>query len=84
MKKHLKTSNCRFVVLDSVNHMNLTPENVEELRNMDKTRGFISIHQVTKTGDFKGDNKFLHNCDIEIVVDNYTPTTKKSRYRVTA
>lgn len=84
MKKHLKTSNCKFVVLDSVNHMNLTPENVEELRNMDRTRGFISIHQVTKTGDFKGDNKFLHNCDIEIVVDNYTPTTKKSRYRVTA
>lgn len=84
MKKHLKTSTCKFVVLDSVNHMNLTPENVEELRNMDKTRGFISIHQVTKTGDFKGDNKFLHNCDVEIVVDNYTPTTKKSRYRITA
>lgn len=84
MRKHLKTSTCKFVVLDSVNHMNLTPENVEELRNMDKTRGFISIHQVTKTGDFKGDNKFLHNCDVEIVVDNYTPTTKKSRYRITA
>lgn len=81
MKKHLKTSTCKFVVLDSVNHMNLTPENVEELRNMDKTRGFISIHQVTKTGAFKGDNKFLHNCDVEIVVDNYTPTSKKSRYR---
>lgn len=84
MKKYLKNSQCKFVVLDSVNHMNLTPENVEELRAMDKTRGFISIHQVTKTGEFKGDNKFLHNCDIEIVVDKYLPTTKKSRYRVTA
>lgn len=84
MKKHLKSSTCKFVVLDSVNHMNLTPDNVEELRNMDKTRGFISIHQVTKSGEFKGDNKFLHNCDVEIVVDNYTPTTKKSRYRVMA
>lgn len=84
IKKHLKISTCKFVVIDSINHMNLTPENVEELRNMDKTRGFVSIHQVTKKGEFKGDNKFLHNCDIEIVVDKYLPTIKKSRYTVKA
>ena len=84
MKKYLKNSACKFVILDSVNHMNLTPENVEELRNMDKTRSFVSIHQVTKTGDFKGDNRFLHNCDTEIVVDKYVPTTKKCRFKTTA
>lgn len=82
IKKYLKRSNSKFVVLDSVNHMNLTPENIEELRKMDKTRGFISIHQVTKSGDFKGNNQFLHNCDIEIVVENYQPIVKKSRYKV--
>lgn len=84
MKRYLKNSKCKFVVLDSVNHMNLTPDNVEGLRNMDKTRSFISIHQVTKTGDFKGDNKFLHNCDTEIVVDKYIPITKKCRFKITA
>lgn len=80
MKKALKTSNSKFVVLDSVNHMNLTPEQVEELRAIDSTRGFITIHQVTKAGEFKGDNKFLHNCDVEIMVQDRKPIVKKSRY----
>ena len=64
--------------------MNLTPDNIEELRKMNKTRGFISIHQVTKSGDFKGNNQFLHNCDVEIIVENYKPIIKKSRYKVRA
>lgn len=82
IKKALKTSNSKFVILDSVNHMNLTPEQVEELRAIDYTRGFITIHQVTKAGEFKGDNKFLHNCDVEIMVENRNPIVKKSRYNV--
>lgn len=82
IKKHLKQSVSRFVVLDSVNHMNLTPEQVETLKKIDPTRGFISIHQVTKSGEFKGDNKFLHNCDIEIIVDDRVPIVKKNRYKI--
>lgn len=82
IKKALKSSNCKFVILDSVNHMDLTPEQVEELRNLDPTRGFVSIHQVTKNGEFKGNNKFLHNCDIEIMVQDRKPIVKKSRYRI--
>lgn len=82
IKKALKSSNCKFVILDSVNHMNLTPEQVEELRNLDFTRGFVSIHQVTKSGEFKGNNKFLHNCDVEIMVQDRKPIVKKSRYRI--
>lgn len=82
IKKYLKKSNCNFIILDSVNHMGLTPEQVEELKGIDKTRSFISIHQVTKTGEFKGDNKFLHNCDIEIMVENRLPIVKKNRYKV--
>lgn len=82
IKKHLKQSRCKFLVLDSVNHMNLTPGQVEELKKIDLTRGFITIHQVTKGGDFKGDNKFLHNCDVEIVVTDRTPLVKKNRYKI--
>lgn len=82
IKKHLKQSLSKFIVLDSVNHMNLTPEQVEELKKIDPTRGFITIHQVTKTGEFKGDNKFLHNCDIEIIVDEFVPLVKKNRYKI--
>ena len=81
-RKHLKESRSKFVVLDSVNHMNLTAEQLEELKKIDLTRGFITIHQVTKNGDFKGDNKFLHNCDVEIVVTNRVPLVKKNRYKV--
>ena len=82
IKKALKSSKCKFVILDSVNHMDLTPEQVEELRNLDSTRGFVSIHQVTKSGEFKGNNKFLHNCDVEIMVQDRKPIVKKSRYRI--
>ena len=82
IKKALKSSSCKFVILDSVNHMDLTPEQVEELRNLDSTRGFVSIHQVTKNGEFKGNNKFLHNCDVEIMVQDRKPIVKKSRYRI--
>lgn len=82
IKKHLKQSRSKFVVLDSVNHMNLTPEQLEDLKKIDLTRGFITIHQVTKNGEFKGDNKFLHNCDVEIVVTDKVPLVKKNRYKI--
>jgi tRNA uridine 5-carbamoylmethylation protein Kti12 len=82
IKKHLKQSLSKFIVLDSVNHMNLTPDEVEELKKIDPTRGFITIHQVTKNGDYKGNNKFLHNCDIEIIVDEFVPIVKKNRYKI--
>ena len=62
--------------------MSLTPEQVEDLKKMDKTRGFITIHQVTKNGDFKGDNKFLHNCDVQIIVTNRVPLVEKNRYKI--
>lgn len=84
IRKFLKISSSKFVILDSVNHMSLTPEQVEELKRLDKTRGFITIHQVTKTGEFKGDNKFLHNCDVEIVVTDRMPIIKKNRYKTNA
>ena len=82
IKKFLKNSTSKFVILDSVNHMSLTPEQVEDLKRMDKTRGFITIHQVTKNGDFKGDNKFLHNCDVQIIVTNRVPLVEKNRYKI--
>ena len=82
IKKFLKNSTSKFVVLDSVNHMSLTPEQVEDLKKMDRTRGFITIHQVTKNGDFKGDNKFLHNCDVQIIVTNRVPLVEKNRYKI--
>lgn len=82
IKKHLKKSVSRFVVLDSVNHMNLTPEQLEELKKIDLTRSFITIHQVTKNGEFKGNNKFLHNCDVQIIVTNRVPLVEKNRYKI--
>ena len=82
IRKFLKMSSSKFIVIDSVNHMSLTPDQVEELKKLDTTRGFITIHQVTKTGEFKGDNKFLHNCDVEIVVNDRVPIVKKNRYKV--
>lgn len=82
IKKHLKQSRSRFIVIDSVNHMSLTAEQVEELKKLDITRGFITIHQVTKSGEFKGNNEFLHNCGVEIVVTDRVPLVKKNRFKI--
>lgn len=81
IKKHLKQSRSRFIVIDSVNHMSLTAEQVEELKKLDTTRAFITIHQVTKSGEFKGNNEFLHNCGVEIVVTDRVPFVKKNRFK---
>ena len=82
IKKHLKQSISKFVVLDSVNHMNLKSEQLEELKKINLTRSFITIHQVTKNGEFKGNNEFLHNCDVQIVVTNRVPLIEKNRYKI--
>lgn len=82
IKKHLKQSRAKFVVIDSVNHMSLTAQQLEELKKLDITRGFVTIHQVKKDGGFRGDNKFLHNCDVEIVVTDRIPIDKKNRYKI--
>lgn len=57
-----------FVFLDSVNYMNLTPEQIEELKAENPETSFITINQATKNGSARGSLVMEHNCDVIIEV----------------
>jgi hypothetical protein len=77
----LTQSPYKFVVIDSVNHMNITPEDLRKLRGLHPTKAFICILQSTKGGDFKGSNEYEHDADISIKIDNRKPECMKTRYK---
>lgn len=65
----LANNHYSFVVIDSINFINLEPEDVEVLKAENPGTAFITIQQATKGGQFRGSQQFAHNCDmiVEIV-----------------
>ena len=59
----------KFVFIDSVNFIKITPEDVEDLKSDNKGTAFITIQQATKNGNFRGSQEFAHNCDMVIRVE---------------
>lgn len=71
-----------FIVIDSANHMRLTPDEIEQLKKALKERktSLIVIHQATKDGELRGSQQVEHNADIVVQVDKGQATTTKNRY----
>lgn len=57
-----------FIILDSVNLLGLSPEDLRKLKSNNPGKGFIYVFQTTKTGNFRGANSFQHDVDIVIEV----------------
>jgi RecA/RadA recombinase len=68
IRENLRNSDYEFVIIDSINFINLEPEDVETLKAENKSKAFITIQQATKNGAFRGSQQFAHNCDIIIEV----------------
>lgn len=68
IRENLRGSDYEFIVIDSINFINLEPEDVETLKAENKEKAFITIQQATKNGAFRGSQQFAHNCDIIIEV----------------
>jgi len=79
LKIEIKANKYSFIVIDSLNDMELTEEQFTELINMGIA--IIFILQATKGGNFKGSNKFAHDTDIRIKLENYKPVLEKSRFK---
>ncbi|MBL7910091.1 MAG: hypothetical protein JNJ41_03405 [Bacteroidia bacterium] len=58
----------QFVILDSVNKLELNPKDLEKLKADNKGVSFIYIFQTTKEGKFRGTNEFQHDVDVIIEV----------------
>lgn len=70
IKSAVNAGNYKFVFIDSVNFIKITPEDVEDIKAENPTTAFITIQQATKSGQFRGSQEFAHNCDVVIRVEN--------------
>ncbi|GAB5419172.1 MAG: hypothetical protein Crog4KO_06800 [Crocinitomicaceae bacterium] len=57
-----------FVFIDSVNHYNLSVEDLRNLKDQNPTISFVYVFQTTKTGLFRGSNEFQHDVDVVIEI----------------
>lgn len=73
-------SKFKFVFLDSVTSMGLSPEQLNDLRRRYPRVSFIFIFQVTKNGVFRGANTFKHDVDIVMELDKKGHVVQMGRY----
>jgi len=69
IKNAVNKGKYKFVFIDSVNFIKITPEDVEDIKAENPSTAFITIQQATKNGNFRGSQEFAHNCDIVIRVE---------------
>lgn len=81
IRSALSRSKYKFVFIDSVNYINVSPEQIEDIKAENPNTAFITIQQATKNGNFRGSQQFAHNCDIVIRVEDGI-ASQQGRYQV--
>jgi len=67
-------------VIDSVDDSHHTPQQVKDICKKYPHLSVITIHHLTKGGDFKGDSDWQHDCSAEIMVSGGIAKPLKNRY----
>ena len=52
-----------FMFIDSVNFINISPEQIREMKHKNRNLSLITIQQATKDGDFRGSQEYAHDSD---------------------
>jgi hypothetical protein len=52
-----------FIFIDSVNFINISPEQIREMKHKNRNLSLITIQQATKDGDFRGSQEYAHDSD---------------------
>ena len=73
-------SKYQFIILDSVNKLGLSPQDLENLKRKNPGKSFIFIFQTTKDGKFKGANSYQHDVDVVIEVPERGRATQFGRF----
>lgn len=73
-------SKYQFVILDSVNNLGLSPQDLQMLKRKNPGKSFIFIFQTTKDGKFKGANSYQHDVDVVIEVPERGKATQFGRF----
>lgn len=69
-----------FVIIDSVNKMELQPSDLDTLKANNPGISFIYVFQTTKEGNFRGSNHFQHDVDVVIEVPEKGQATQNGRF----
>jgi predicted ATP-dependent serine protease len=69
-----------FVFIDSVNKMELQPNDLEELKTKFPNVSFIYVFQTTKEGNFRGSNHFQHDVDVVIEIPEKGKAVQNGRF----
>ncbi len=69
-----------FIFLDSVNRLELTPEDLNRLRAKNPSKSFIFVFQTSKDGKFKGSQSFQHDVDVVIEVPERGKAVQMGRF----
>lgn len=59
-----------FVFIDSVNFINISPEQLRELKHKNPNLSLITIQQSTKDGNFRGGQEYAHDCDSIVKIED--------------
>jgi hypothetical protein len=78
MTSHLSVYD--FVFIDSVNKMQLEPEDLERLKASNPNVSFIYVFQSTKSGAFRGSQHFMHDVDIVIEIPEKGKAVQNGRF----
>ena len=70
-----------FIVIDSVNNMDIDPDMMKAIRNKFRKSGIIAICQSTKDGKIRGSYQIVHDSDIAVRVTNGIAITTKNRFK---
>ncbi len=69
-----------FIIIDSVNDLNLDLADYKEIRDIYEKKAFISVLQYTKAGDFRGGLDWEHEMDIACRIEAGVIDVNKNRY----
>lgn len=81
--KSIEPGRYRFILLDSLDTLKITAEQLRELKLRYKDCAFITISQVTKSGDARGSYQVMHDADIIVEVIHGKAITIKNRFHPT-
>ena len=70
-----------FIFIDSLDNMKIDADKMKKIRERYKNSALITISQSTKDGKMRGSYEIVHDCDIEVKVENGIATTTKNRFK---
>lgn len=69
----------KMIVLDSVNYMKLSHEDINKIREKLPNLAITAVMQSTKEGGFKGGQEYKHDCNLFLEISNFTAFQTKAR-----